>query len=525
MNDKISVKPDATHLDDLLQDVKNGKYKIPKFQRDFVWTPDQMLELFDSILKGYPIGSLLFWETSDVFKCKEEVGCFVVKETAKSYSYILDGVQRISTLFGTLMNPKSFDSDIIAPDKKDFLIYFDIKENVFIYAKSKKTKTVFLAPLYEIYDNKELFNLFRKLNNENITDIDKEKYFENARDLHDILHKYRLPFVEIKGGDIKSSIDIFKRINSTGQEISMDFMLSALNYNDDSGFTFSDVISDFLDNLNKYNFQNIKRDTIINCIASSRGKIYFDIKSLELELKDDLENRSSQSFIFIEKAISFLYKKLYVLDIGLLPYPTQLNFIYEYFRVNPNPSDEELKKLENWFWITTYSNYFTIYSLSQQRAAYNTFKEFSVKMHCDGIYKDDKKEQFSTAKFPKKVARNSVRAKVIQLFMLKQISSDIQFNESIKEQFIFPLKNDRTRTPANMILRLGSEFEKDKDKKDISYFIKNSDAQTLEKYFINEKIKKLYIDGKVEEFIKAREQLIQEKEKEFVNSLGITYIN
>jgi hypothetical protein len=109
--------------------------------------------------------------------------------------------------------------------------------------------------------------------------------------------------------------------------------------------------------------------------------------------------------------------------------------------------------------------------------------------------------------------------------MLKQISSDIDFNESIKEQFIFSLKNDRTRTPANMILRLGSEFEKDKEKKDISYFIKNSDTQTLEKYFINEKIKQLYIDNKVEEFIKAREQLIQEKEKEFVDGLGITYLN
>jgi hypothetical protein len=524
MNDKISVKPDATHLDDLLQDVKNGKYKIPKFQRDFVWTPDQMLELFDSILKGYPIGSLLFWETSDDFKCKEEVGCFVVKEKEKSYSYILDGVQRISTLFGTLMNPKSFNGDILESDKKDFLIYLDIKENAFIHAKSKKNKTVFLVPLYEIYDNKELFNLFRKLNNENITDIEKERYFENARDLHDVLHKYRLPFVEIKGGDIKSAIDIFKRINSTGQEISMDFMLSALNYNDESGFTFSDAISEFLDNLNKYNFQNIKRDTIINCIASSGGKIYFDVK-IEEELKDNLENRTSQSFFCIEKAIDFLYKKLYVLDIKLLPYPTQLNFIYEYFRINSNPSHEELKKLENWFWITTYSNYFTIYSLSQQRAAYNTFKEFSIKMHGDGIYKDDKKEQFSTAKFPKKVARNSVRAKVIQLFMLKQISSDIDFNESIKEQFIFSLKNDRTRTPANMILRLGSEFEKNKENKDISDFIKNSDTQTLEKYFINEKIKQLHIDGKSDEFIKAREQLIQEKEKEFVNSLGVTYIN
>lgn len=523
MNDKISVKPDAIHLDDLLQDVKNGKYKLPKFQRDFVWNPAQMLELFDSILKGYPIGSLLFWQTSEEFKCKEEVGQFVVREKAKTYSYILDGVQRMSTLFGTLMNPKSFEGDIIEANKKDFLIYFDIKENVFIHAKSRKAKN-FLVPLCEIYDNKELFNLFRRLNTENITDVEREKYFENARDLHDILHKYRLPFVEIKGGDIKSAIDIFKRINSTGQDISIDFMLSALNYNDDSGFTFSDVISDFLDKLITYGFQDLKRDTIINCIASSKGNIYFDVK-IEQELKEKLEERASQSFSDIEKAIKFLYKNLYILDVGLLPYPTQLNFIYEYFRVNPNPTEIELKKLEDWFWITSYSNYFTIYSLSQQRTAYDCFKNFASQKIGNGIYMYDKIEKFSTAKFPKKIDRRSVRAKAIQLFMLKQIGNGVEYNESIKEQFIFSLKKDRTRMPANIILRFGSEFDSDPSKKEIADFIEKSPIETLQKYFINSEIKQLYLDEKEEEFILAREKLIKEKEKEFVESLEITYTN
>lgn len=523
MNDKIIVKPDAIYLDELLQDVKNGKYKLPKFQRDFVWTPAQILELFDSILKGYPIGSLLFWQTSDEFKCKNEIGLFIVNETAKSYSYILDGVQRISTLFGTLMNPSNFEGDIIEANRTDFLIYFDIKENIFIHGKSRKAKA-FLVPLYEIYDNKKLFDLFRKLNNENIKEIEKEKYFENARDLHDVLHKYKLPYVEIKGGDIRSAIDIFKRINSTGQDISIDFMLSALNYNDESGFTFSDVISDFLDRLNKYGFQYLKRDTIINCIASSKGNIYFDVK-IEQELKDNLEDRASQSFIDIEKAIDFLYKRLYVIDIGLLPYPTQLNFIYEYFRANSTPSKTELKKLEDWFWITTYSNYFTIYSLSQQRTAYNYFKDFKLQKNDDGIYKDDKIDKFSTAKFPKKIDRRSVRAKAIQLFMLKKIGNDIEYNESIKEQFVFSLKKDRTRIPANMILRLGSEFDSDKNKKEIDNFITESSIEILEKYFINEEIKQLFLEGKEELFLSTREQLIQQKEKEFVESLGISYTN
>ncbi|MFO5474001.1 MAG: DUF262 domain-containing protein, partial [Dolichospermum sp.] len=61
MNDKISVKPDTIYLEDLLEEIANGGYQIPVFQREFVWKTSQILELFDSILKGYPIGSLLFW--------------------------------------------------------------------------------------------------------------------------------------------------------------------------------------------------------------------------------------------------------------------------------------------------------------------------------------------------------------------------------------------------------------------------------------------------------------------------------
>ena len=50
MNDKINVKPDTIYLDDLLVDIANGEYKIPIFQREFVWEYSQMIELFDSQL-------------------------------------------------------------------------------------------------------------------------------------------------------------------------------------------------------------------------------------------------------------------------------------------------------------------------------------------------------------------------------------------------------------------------------------------------------------------------------------------
>lgn len=40
----------------------NSQYFLPAIQREFVWKQEQIVQLFDSILRGYPISSFLFWE-------------------------------------------------------------------------------------------------------------------------------------------------------------------------------------------------------------------------------------------------------------------------------------------------------------------------------------------------------------------------------------------------------------------------------------------------------------------------------
>jgi uncharacterized protein with ParB-like and HNH nuclease domain len=49
----------------LLTDIDCGRLKVPMFQRDFVWTTAQTASLIDSIIKGYPIGTFIFWKTRD----------------------------------------------------------------------------------------------------------------------------------------------------------------------------------------------------------------------------------------------------------------------------------------------------------------------------------------------------------------------------------------------------------------------------------------------------------------------------
>ncbi len=68
-----------------------------------------------------------------------------------------------------------------------------------------------------------------------------------------------------------------------------------------------------------------------------------------------------------------------------------------------------------------------------------------------------------------------------------------------------------------MLLRLSSEFETDKSKKDIGAFISKNETTFLHEYFINEKIKILFEQKRTSEFVQEREKLISEAESQFIN--------
>jgi len=89
----------------------NRQYFLPAIQREFEWKPEQVVALFDSLLRGYPIGSFLFWELKDENKTKWPAYRFLeaVKtggtrndlaslESAKDPILILDGQQRLTSL-------------------------------------------------------------------------------------------------------------------------------------------------------------------------------------------------------------------------------------------------------------------------------------------------------------------------------------------------------------------------------------------------------------------------------------------
>ena len=55
-------------IENIMQDARGGQIKIPQFQRRYVWSVSDCAKLLDSILKGYPVGSLIYWKTKETFE-------------------------------------------------------------------------------------------------------------------------------------------------------------------------------------------------------------------------------------------------------------------------------------------------------------------------------------------------------------------------------------------------------------------------------------------------------------------------
>ncbi|MDE0236299.1 MAG: DUF262 domain-containing protein [bacterium] len=90
-------------LTHLIEEIKHGEIALPDIQRPFVWSPAKVRDLFDSMYRGYPIGTLLFWETG-VDTSTRQVGGGEQDKAPKQL--IVDGQQRLTSLFAVLTGRK-----------------------------------------------------------------------------------------------------------------------------------------------------------------------------------------------------------------------------------------------------------------------------------------------------------------------------------------------------------------------------------------------------------------------------------
>jgi len=359
MERKMFDTPVLPRLATILAEVKSGDLVVPRFQRPFVWDDDRRINLLDSIAQGMPIGSLLVWRTNRRdLETYESVGGIRLDQAVRGdlkINYLLDGHQRISTLFGALYPGRrelaTMDDDTRWP------LYFELgaKERPAFRIKPKRNVLpAHWMPLDILLDGDALFDFTQGLRQQGKRDIARQ-----AESLANIFRDYIIPIVPLVTEELDTVTDAFVRINSQGKGMTEAHMLRALTHLDtiDTDQRFAEVRG----RLETLGWGELDDQVLVNVLKCTLGLDVYaaDVRRIRDELKSDpqcLDNLGNA----MEEAVTALVK-IGVHGPSALPYAYQLVAMAAIAARAPGKlAEPEIQEaLRRWFWVTTYTEHFT----------------------------------------------------------------------------------------------------------------------------------------------------------------------
>jgi uncharacterized protein with ParB-like and HNH nuclease domain len=214
-------KPSIDRIDELARRILSGDILLPKFQRDFVWEKDQIIDLLDSVRRGYPIGSILLWQSRQELRSEKRIADLDIDLPRPDYpvNYLLDGQQRLSTICGAMF----WNGDY---PKSRWNIAYDLRAQKFNHLDSLDDPPLHQIRLNRLSDPSAYFSHVATLN---LLDAsDKEDLKRRAQDLFNRFEDYKIATVTLGDMSIKDVAPIFERINSTGTRLTIvDLMRAA----------------------------------------------------------------------------------------------------------------------------------------------------------------------------------------------------------------------------------------------------------------------------------------------------------
>lgn len=338
----------------LLAHVQSGQIRIPAFQRAFVWDSERIAHFMDSIYKGYPYGSLLFWTTQQQLDADRQIGPYSLPEPEGKHpvTYVLDGQQRVTSLFMT------FQTELTRPAGDEYPdVYFDLT------AESSAQQSQFLAlaasevdpkahfPLRALFDSAE----YRRATDPFSADAEKLNLLD---DLHSRFKEAMIPVQAIETEDRATVAIVFERINRLGVELSPLELLSAWTWSED--FDLRQKFLDLEDELELFAFGDAVTggDLVLRaCAAVLKGDP--TVEALMSADGDEIRDAYERVVNGIKGAVEFLSKQLNVETVKTLPYPLMLVPLAVFFAVNsgqlPRHTNAQTKELKKWFWRACFS--------------------------------------------------------------------------------------------------------------------------------------------------------------------------
>jgi hypothetical protein len=344
--------PHVTSLSQLLEDIRQGFLLVPRFQRPFIWSVDKQLELLRSIRDGLPIGSIMIWRTrTQELPCYERMGRHRLDQRdlglGSTRQYVLDGFQRLSTLYGAL-----HQEDAPGDDDEDEgpRFYLDLDTLDFCTEPMEGSPAARFLPMGILLQRMELMRWERKLN--------EDRWIENAESAFNAFDRCKIPVIPLVTEDLEVAAKAFERINTQGLPVSRLHVAHALSWSPD--FDLLERARGLKEELlSPVGWGELDDDVLLDTCALTLGTDLYE-KNMARAVAAKLRARPEamrEAVVSLTMAAGFLQTQGLPTP-ALVPYGRQIVLLAS--ALNPGrewPRDiEEL--LAAWLWLTTYAELF-----------------------------------------------------------------------------------------------------------------------------------------------------------------------
>lgn len=510
----------------IISKISSGDIRIPAFQREFVWDPNQVAFLLDSVYKGFPVGTVVFWQTSERLRTEKKLGDFKLPEPQKSYpvNYVLDGQQRLTSLFSAFQ----FE---LSPDSSDWVeIYLDMEtdshpEDVsFSALQDDEVDLNRYFPVKSFFDPTGFYTAMSRL-------TDDQKVFVN--DVQNKLRDFKIPVVTFETDDKNEVAIVFERINRAGTELKTFELLTAWSWSED--FDLIEKFEDLQGDIEGAGFHDLVSDRELQlriCSAVISGETAAP-KILDLS-GQDIRDRFNEIRNGILGAIDFLQNQIGVKHYKMLPFPSALIPLSCYFSTDKSDGQKydarQKEILKKWFWISTLSRRFSNDVTERQTADIAEINKLKLNPAHDFKFPsfelriDFRKNRFSAATGNSKALILMLASQRPKSFLSNsEISVVDVLKKGSKHEFhhIFPknhlknigILNDRANVLANLCYLTRHDNNEIKDKDPADYF------ESIDPTFRKDILSSALVDYadkdlEYEDFVEARakrlERLVQE---------------
>ncbi len=371
---------------DVVNLLREDKYLIPTFQRDFVWDAQSIKKLWDSMFRFYPIGSLLYWETDTYLHTHRRLGGFEFphdEDTVrkfKEWKYILDGQQRATSILVSMLGGKGRVED---EENFDYTLFFDATKAEFFFPTELETRKRavpderFLVRVRDVPEWK--FTFYKDISS---AEGFNDEIEHNLNQIQRMFTDYKLSVIRIKGVAVSEVCEIFERINQEGKKLHPVDIVVARTYRNEQdgkpGFYLRDRLQGLKDILieNGSRWQEMDDLSIIQMVAVCLRKRHTEVRNPFGITPAALDNLTTRHFEenwetcqkTILETLKFLMDQK-ILGPSMMPFTYLALPVCYYFDRNKTVNRDVARQ---WFWWAA----FALDRLSSSSEVYGFCEDF-----------------------------------------------------------------------------------------------------------------------------------------------------